>query len=272
MIAETKLTEANPMNIEDYEHLVPKVVIFVDRRSFPDWVITKSTIDFHDLTFVVGGKADYYINDEKFTVEAGDIIYIPEGSVREAHTFEEFPIHAYAFNFFWQDTYNHVRLPLQTVTKNLITSPMIGSIKEFNQVWMGKQPGYGIQARGLFLLILHRLMTLSSQQLTGAYSDPRITKVKEYIVEHYSEEIDFAEIAKLVKLHPVYLGKLFKQNTSSTYKEFLNQIRINNAEMMLSTGGFTVSEVAERCGYKDISYFSNVFKNIKGFPPSMAIR
>ncbi|WP_345945627.1 helix-turn-helix domain-containing protein [Paenibacillus sp. S25] len=48
----------------------------------------------------------------------------------------------------------------------------------------------------------------------------------------------------------------------------LNRIRINIAEMMLSSGDFNVSETAERCGFHDISYFSNLFKTMRGYSPS----
>jgi AraC-like DNA-binding protein len=40
--------------------------------------------------------------------------------------------------------------------------------------------------------------------------------------------------------------------------------------MMLSEGNLTVTEAAELCGFNDISYFSNVFKEMKGYPPSIA--
>lgn len=256
------------MDIDKYQNLAPNIFLFVDRRCFPDWEIIEQTIDFHDLTFVVEGKANYFVNGEKFTVEAGDMIYIPEGTVRVAHTFKESPMHSYAFNFYWASPDNHVRLPFDTVTKNHITSEILGYIKQFTHVWMSKQPCYMMQARGLFQLIVHRLLSISYHQSSHTLPDSRINKVREYIIDHYSEDIDIGELAKQVHLHPVYLGKLFKQNTGHTYKEFLNIIRVNNAEMLLSTGGFTVSEVAERCGFKDISYFSNVFKGMKGYPPS----
>lgn len=93
-----------------------------------------------------------------------------------------------------------------------------------------------------------------------------------YIMDHYSEEVTIKELADFVALNPVYLGKLFKQNTGSTYKEFINKVRVSNAEMILSAGGFNVSEVAAHCGYQDVAYFSNVFKNIKGYPPSFALK
>lgn len=255
------------MDIERYQNLIPNVFLFVDRRCFPDWEIIKQTIDFHDLTFVLEGKSYYYVNGEMHTVEAGDLLYIPEGSLREAHTCKESPMHSYAFNFHWMSD-EKLRLPFDTVTKFPLTAELLNYIKEFNHVWMSKQPGYAMQARGLFQLILHRLLTIASHQSPQTLSDSRITKVKNYIVDHYSEEIDIAHLARLVNLNPVYLGKLFKLNTNRTFKEFLNDVRVNNAEMMLSAGGFTVSEVADRCGFKDISYFSNVFKGIKGYPPS----
>lgn len=90
------------MDIGKYENLVPNVFLFVDRRSFPDWEITRSKIDFHDLTFIVEGKSNYFINGEKFTVEAGDMLYAPSGSIREAQTFKEAPMRSFAFNFFWE--------------------------------------------------------------------------------------------------------------------------------------------------------------------------
>lgn len=255
------------MSIEQYERLIPRVNYFVDRRCFPDWEIIKHKINFHDLTFVIEGRSLYYVNGERYLVEAGDVIYIPEGAVREAQTVKEAPMHSYAFNFFWEEPSNHIHLPFNTVSKHMMTNEILSYIKEFTYVWMSKQPGYVMHARGLFQLIIHRLLALYFHQ-SSPQGDSRIDKIKEYIIDHYSEDLDMAEIAKMVQLHPVYLGKLFKQHTNYTFKEFVNRIRINNAEMMLSTGGFTVTEVAERCGFNDISYFSNVFKSIKGYPPS----
>ncbi|MEK3683751.1 helix-turn-helix domain-containing protein [Paenibacillus sp. FSL R10-2736] len=259
------------MDIHKYEHLVPDVFLFVDRRSFADWEIISSTIDFHDLSFIVEGKADYFINGEKFTVEAGDMLYVPSGSVREAHTFAEAPMHSFAFNFFWTGADNHVHLPFEAVTKHRMTKEILDDIREFSHNWMGGQPFYRMKARAIFQLIVYRLLNIAHHQETPLL-DPRIHKVMAYIMDHYAEEVTITALAEWIGLNPVYLGKLFKQNTGSTCKEFLNRVRVNNAEMILSAGGFNVSEVAEHCGYHDVAYFSNVFKSMKGYPPSAALK
>ncbi|PWW08456.1 AraC-like DNA-binding protein [Paenibacillus cellulosilyticus] len=258
------------MEFSQFESIYPEVFLFVDRRCFPDWEIIRNKIDFYDLTFVVGGKADYYVDGQKITVEAGDMLFIQSGSVREAHTYKDDPMHSYAFNFLLAAPHDEFRFPFETVTKNQITNEILNYILEFNRVWSGMQPGHRLAARGIFILLLHHLLSSAFQRSPETNPDDRIIKIKEYIIDHFPDELDMSTLSKVVNLHPVYLGKLFKTNTGYSIRHFINFIRVNNAEMMLSSGGFSVSDAAQRCGYNDISYFSNVFRAIKGYPPSKA--
>ncbi|MCM3633359.1 helix-turn-helix transcriptional regulator [Paenibacillus camelliae] len=255
------------MNIEAYHNLVPNIFLFNERKCFPDWIIAKRKNDFHDLTFVIDGKANYYINGVKYTVEAGDLLYIPAGMIREAHTFEASPMHAFPFNFHWEAPYNDFKLPFDIVTKQLITKEILDYIREFKHVWITQQPLYQLHARALFELILHRLLA-NFYRISADPIDPRVTKMMRYVNEHYAHPLSVKEVAELLQLHPVYVGKLFKKHTGTTFKEYLNRVRVNHAEMMLSSGDFTVTETAERCGFYDVSYFSNLFKAMKGYPPS----
>ena len=258
------------MEFSRFESINPEVFLFVDRRCFPDWEIIRKKIDFYDLTFVVGGKAAYYVDDEEITVEAGDMLFIQSGSVREAHTFMDEPMHSYTFNFLLPEPSNELHFPFETVTKNRMTNDILNYILEFNRLWSGMQPGYRLPARGIFMLILHRLLSITFQSSPATSADCRVDRVKEYILDNFAEPLDMLTLSKVVNLHPVYLGKLFKNSTGYSIRHFINFIRVNNAESMLSGGGFSVSDAAQRCGYNDISYFSNVYRSIKGYPPSKA--
>ena len=57
-------------------------------------------LSFHDLSFIVDGKGSYFVNDREYKVKAGDTIYIPPGSIREAYSSQSEPLHTYAFNFY----------------------------------------------------------------------------------------------------------------------------------------------------------------------------
>jgi len=260
------------MNLEKIERMHPGILFFVERKCFPDWEIVKQQIGFHDLTFVLEGESTYIVDGVEYAVEAGDVIYIPMGSVREAYSSKDNPMHSFAFNFYWLPTGGPDPLPLQTVTKNAFTEEIAEYIRQFSHSWLSQQPGYIMRTKALFMLIIHRVITLRNQHGDDYHIDRRVKRVMEYITGHYQEDLDSNQIAKLVDLNPVYLGKLFKKYTGHSFKKYLNMVRVNQAEMLLSTGGFTVTEVAERCGFQDVSYFSNVFKAIKGVPPSTITR
>ena len=85
-------------------------------------------------------------------------------------------------------------------------------------------------------------------------------------------KIEISELAKIAGLNAVYLGAYFKQVNGCTIKQYINRIRINNAENLLSAGGYTVSEAAMRSGFDDLFYFSKVFRNYKGYAPSILLK
>ena len=61
---------------------------------------------------------------------------------------------------------------------------------------------------------------------------------------------------------------MFKAETDYTVNAFITRYRIKAAMKLLSDVRYKVYEVAEKVGYKDITYFSSVFKKITGLNPS----
>lgn len=75
-------------------------------------------------------------------------------------------------------------------------------------------------------------------------------------------------VAQKVYMTPTYLSLLFKLNTGKTFIEHLTDIRIDKAKDMLRSTHFKNYEVAERVGYQDPRYFSQIFKKKVGISPS----
>ncbi len=93
-----------------------------------------------------------------------------------------------------------------------------------------------------------------------------------YVRNHYSEDMDERELAHRLGMSYSYFSRSFKRVTGMTFKQYLNRIRINQAEKLLCREGASVSEVATKCGYNSISYFINVYKNITGKTPYQSLR
>ena len=97
-----------------------------------------------------------------------------------------------------------------------------------------------------------------------------IHRVIAYLHEHCAEEIDERTLAESVGLSYSYFSRSFKRITGRSFSRHLMLTRINRAEKMLCDGNLSISEVALSCGFNSISYFSSVYKKIKGRTPRAA--
>ncbi|WP_337102116.1 helix-turn-helix domain-containing protein [Paenibacillus sp. YIM B09110] len=75
-------------------------------------------------------------------------------------------------------------------------------------------------------------------------------------------------VADKVFITPAYLSALFKSKMGVTFIEYLTRIRISNAKKLLKQTHMKNYEVAERVGYHDSRYFSQIFKKKVGLSPS----
>ncbi|WP_272039958.1 response regulator [Paenibacillus sp. JJ-100] len=99
-------------------------------------------------------------------------------------------------------------------------------------------------------------------------SNKLIAQVKQYVEEHYAEEISFEAIAKSLFVHPKYLSQLFKRVTGENFVSYLNGYRVQRALELLQSGHYMVYEVSEMTGFRNATYFSQVFKMLTGKSPS----
>lgn len=103
-----------------------------------------------------------------------------------------------------------------------------------------------------------------------AYNDNRRSVIKKAIqfMEKECQHATLQSVSEKVYIAPTYLSSLFKINTGKTFIEKLTQIRIEKAKDMLVSTHMKNYEVAEKVGYKDSRYFSQIFKKVVGVTPT----
>lgn len=94
-----------------------------------------------------------------------------------------------------------------------------------------------------------------------------IPTIKNYITQHFREELSLEGLSSLVYLSPSYLSKLFKRETGENLSTYVQNIRIDAAKTLLCTTPLKTYEVAERVGIPDPVYFSRIFKKVVGVKP-----
>ena len=96
-----------------------------------------------------------------------------------------------------------------------------------------------------------------------------VLQAMDYIGQHYGDQnISVGEIAQHLGLSESHLSHLFRKETDYTLLNYLTRYRIHKAMELLRDCRTKVYEVAERVGYRDITYFSATFKKVTGMSPS----
>lgn len=105
----------------------------------------------------------------------------------------------------------------------------------------------------------------SSGQISKYSAD--IKKCLKYINNNYSRKIKLSELSDLIHVSENYFCGYFKKFTGITPFEQINETRVKKAAALLSDSDLTVSEVAVKCGFENLSYFTRKFKSIVGCTP-----
>ena len=94
-----------------------------------------------------------------------------------------------------------------------------------------------------------------------------IEKAITYMKQHYNQHLTLKETAGHVELNPSYFSTLFKQSCGSSFKEYLNYIRIEEGKKLLAGTDISILDIAIAIGFEDQSYFTKVFKKYTGLTP-----
>ena len=95
-----------------------------------------------------------------------------------------------------------------------------------------------------------------------------IKKAREYIKDHYSENINLDDISDYAAISKNYFCHLFKNDTGISIWEYLTNYRIEKAKEFIIASDMKNYEVSFRIGYENPSYFSKIFRKITGKTPS----
>src|SRR5690625_5265777 len=110
-------------------------------------------------------------------------------------------------------------------------------------------------------------MAITSKEITPLQTDIYIKQVIEYIHHNYDRDLKIAELALIVYLHPSYLHRIFKESMNCTIMEYITDIRMEKAKMLLSKTDIPITEISDFVGINSRQYFSFLFKRATGESP-----
>lgn len=126
----------------------------------------------------------------------------------------------------------------------------------------------------MLAFLLHSLLIIFSRDikkdrvLTNEFIDSQMNAAVSYFNSNYNQSISISQYAASKGMSISYFISNFKKYTQKTPVQFLSDLRLTNAQVLLETTDYSINEIARIVGYDNALYFSRLFHNQKGCSPS----
>lgn len=134
------------------------------------------------------------------------------------------------------------------------------------EVWNGRELGYKHKCTAILYEIIAECYT---ENFKARHKGSKIRASVDYLQAHFKEaKLSIAEIAKQSFMSEVHFRRLFKEEYGISPQKYIVNLRIQNAVGLISSGYYSLKEIAFMSGYTDYKYFTTEFKRALGVSPS----
>lgn len=265
----------------------PQILFVIDcmKDGFNDKHKTKYHChDFVEISIITSGQIHYLIDNEHHLIKKGQILIFNPGKYHQEIIDEDTKcseLHIGISNLYLHDTKkNYIETNDSSPILNLGKSEIdfLNCCAEISKEQKLGRVGYPYLLKALvmkLLVIIYREIhgeIHESNYYTCSFESREkhniVNSIIEYMQENYMEDISLDKISKNMYLSPVYISKIFKEETGDSPINYLIKIRLLKAKELLRENSMPIKEVAQSVGYNDAYHFSKLFKKYYGLPPS----
>ena len=245
----------------------------------------------YEIIYVIDGSGSRFVGDNIESFSSGDLVLLGSNlphfwkSDESYHHIEsnknvEYVVIHFSNTFFDSAVsefpeFQLVKDMLQRSSRGMFFSPEISKQAEasvFNIVnskgldrvihtlellqFLSNTEDYRLLAGELYQFELHK------------YIDDRFSKVLHYLNSSYLKKVELKEVAAIANLHPSAFCRYFKEKSSKSLSEFVNDLRISYACRLILEGRMSISQICFESGFNNLSNFNRSFKRQTGFTPS----
>ena len=235
----------------------------------------RGRIDYQ-LLYINAGKAHFHFDsiDNETIVNAGNMILYRPKELQKYEYYGTDKTEVYWVHFTGGDVKNVLR---KYGIKDNMRTFFVGTSLEYERIFKRMiselqrcQEDY---EEILTLLMRHLLISihrdlLKDRKTSDVYLDNEMDIATQYFNDNYNTDINIEEYAQSRGMSTCWFIRNFKKFTGTTPMQYIMSIRISNAQSLLETTQYSISEISRIVGYANPLYFSRLFHKQKGFAPS----
>lgn len=119
-----------------------------------------------------------------------------------------------------------------------------------------------------FISAIEKIFCIMKKLKYSTRENGIVNQVCKFVLENIDEGVSLKAAADSLFMNKSYLSEAFKQKSGISFIEYLNIVKMERAKKLIGDGRLKAYEVAELLGFKDIEYFSRLFKKNTGLTPT----
>lgn len=167
---------------------------------------------------------------------------------------------------------HRLKLPVILKREDPLSSDILGSVSRLIDELDIRNNGYELFVKSelyrIFGLIFRHHRELAVPPKTMSKRDENFNELLQTIRSNFHRPITVEEAARVVNLSPNHFCSIFKKLTGKTLIEYVHLLRVNEAERLLKESDIYITEIAERVGFNDITYFGRIFRKYTNRSPT----
>lgn len=238
---------------------------------------------YYEMFYLINGDCTFFIGHNIYQLNQGDLVVVPQGEIHKS-TYPQVGASERFVVCFKSSCLEWLSQLLDSETLSLFLSPGVISVPKRRRDYMESlmyrlltedegqdalSPAF-VRAQLLeFMLFMVRCRLFEQNTAKEIDVDNQlIQQVATYLYQNYQNRLDLQETADRFHVSRSYLSKKFKAVTGFGFKEYILNLRIKNACLLLLKTQKSITEIAFACGFNDSNYFGDAFRRIKGISPN----
>lgn len=239
--------------------------------------------DYYEIYYLLSGDRYYYVENKRYPIHKGSIIFVNKNEIHKSVD-SGVPDHERFCLYFSSEfidrfdeeqketlllpfTHHNKKIQFSISDQSYVERLLFHMHNEFNH-----PDGYGqkLYFESLLMQLLLFAARKKKEDPPEIQEDPmnaRMADIINYCNRCYRDDLRLESLADQFHISSYYLSRLFKRTTGFTFKEYINTLRIREAEKLLRETGIKIIDISEQVGFANVSHFNRKFKQVTRMSP-----